>query len=253
MTARLPKPQNFLILGTQRSGSQAIYFGLNQHPEVVCGGEWTFNAPWYQKIRKAEEALAGDFEQCLIRRPDLQERYSNAVTHEIRWLGFKILFRSSAKWLGHPALAPALWVDRLEGHLDWLRRRSDIQVIQLVRRDPVGWLKSKYLARATGSTTKEYAAGIRVRIPVGPAIRALATKRHVDERLSSLVDSNPYHLVYYEDFALDNQKALESCLAFIGCDPVRLPIGAPAKRRQSNSPAADYTENFDELMTALYK
>ena len=244
---------NFLILGTQRTGSQALYGALNLHPEVVCGGEWTFKSASYEKIRKAEQALAGDFQEFLV-RPHLQERYANAVTPETRWLGFKILFRSSAKWLGSPALAPALWIDRLQGHLRWLRRRPDIHVIQLVRRDPVEWLKSKYLSRESGMyVNKQYPAEMKVRIPVGPALRAIAAKRWVDERLAGLAASNPYHRVEYEDFLADNRRAVEACLAFLGCDPDRLPVEGPYRKRQSKSDASQYIENYDELVAALQR
>jgi hypothetical protein len=246
------RPGNFLVLGTQRTGSQAFYRGLDLHPDVVCGGEWTFRTPWYRKIAKAEQALAGDFHELLAGRPHLVERYSNAVTPATRWLGFKILFRSSAKWLGSPALAPALWVDRLEGHLRWLRGRPDIHVIQLVRRDPIEWLKSKYLSRETGMyVNKQYPEEIKVRIPVGPALRAIAAKRRVDERLAGLAASNPYHCVNYEDFLADNRKELEACLAFLGCDPERLPLDGPFRRRQSKGDASRYIQNYDELAAAL--
>jgi hypothetical protein len=246
------KVQNFLIVGTQRTGSQALYGALNLHPEVVCGGEWTFQCAWYEKIRKAEQALAGDYEEFLAGRPWLQERYLNAVTPDTRWLGFKILFRSSAKWLGHPALAPALWVDRLEGHLHWLKRRPDVHIIQLVRRDPVEWLKSKYLSRETGMyVNKQYPEQTKVKIPIGPALRAIAAKRRVDERLADLAASNPYHCVNYEDFAADNRKELEGCLEFLGCDPAQLPEQGPYRKRQSKGDASRYIRNYDELVAAL--
>ena len=244
--------RNFLILGTQRTGSQALYFALNLHPEVVCGGEWTFKTHSHQKIKKAEQALAGEFQQLLVGRSGLQARYSDALTPETRWLGFKILFRSSAKWLGHPALAPALWVDRFHGHLQWLRGRPDIHIIQLVRRDPVEWLKSKYLSRATGMTTnREYPEGFKVRIPIAPALRALASKRLVDDGLAALANTNPYHRVFYEDFREDNRTELESCLDFLGCDAAKLPVDGAYRKRQSKGDAANYIENYDELADAL--
>jgi hypothetical protein len=242
---------NFLILGTQRTGSQALYWGLNLHPNVVCGAEWTFNSPMFKKVRKAEQALAGDFHEFLV-RPYLQERYANAVTHDTQWLGFKILFRSSSRWFGSPALAPALWVDRLEEHLSWLRRRPDIHVIQLIRLDPVEWLKSKYLSQSTGMyVDKEYPQDSNVRIPVRAALRAVAAKRWVDERIASVAATNPYHRVLYEDFLADNRKGLESCLAFLGCDSTRLPDEGPYHKRQSKGDAASYIENYEELVTAL--
>ena len=243
--------RNFLILGTQRTGSQALYVALNLHPEVVCGGEWTFKSHWYEKISKAEEALSGDFQQFIVGRPHLQARYAGALTDSTRWLGFKILFRSSAKWIGSPALAPALWVDRLEGHIRWLRRSPDIHVIQLIRRNPIEWLKSKYLGRVFGNTHKTYSEGFKIRIPIGSGVRAIMAKRRVDERIASLADTNPYHRLYYEDFLADNLKELERCLAFLDCDSSRLPADGPCYKRQSKGDASDYIENYVELVAAL--
>lgn len=245
--------KNFLILGTQRTGSQALYSALNLHPEVVCGGEWTFQCSPFNKIKHAEQALSGDFQKLLVDRPDLQERYSLSSLGGANWLGFKILFRSSAKWLGHPALAPALWVDRFKGHLKWLRHRRDVHIIQLVRRDPVEWLKSKYLARATGMLTNmQYPDGFRVRIPVGPALRALATKRAIDEGIASLAASNPYHCVVYENFLADNRAELESCLKFLKCDCAKMPLNG-YRTRQSTADSSEYIENYHDLVEALQR
>jgi hypothetical protein len=243
--------QNFLILGTQRTGSQALYGALNLHPQVLCGGEWTFKTPSPLKLRKAEEALSGNFNQFIVGHPHLEARYAGALTDQTRWLGFKILFRSSAKWLVHPALAPALWVDRLEGHLRWLRRHPEIHVIQLIRRDPVEWLKSKYLGRAIGHTHKTYPEGFKVRIPIGPALRAVGAKRWVDQRISELAETNSYILVNYEDFLSDNLNEVRRCFEFLGCDvPDDIPAGK-SFQRQSRRGASEYIENYDELVDAL--
>jgi hypothetical protein len=244
--------RNFLILGTQRTGSQALYGGLNLHPEIVCGGEWTLDCAWYEKITKAEQALSGDFQRLLIGRPHRQVRYRDAVTPQTRWLGFKILFRSSAKWIGRPALAPALWMDRLEGHIRWLRRRTDIRIIHVVRRDAMEWLKSKYVSRATGLyVNKEYPAEMKIHIPLGPALRAIAAKQLVDTRLASLAATNPYHRVYYEHFLADNRKELELCVNFLDSDPALLPVEGPYRKRQSKGDASAYIRNYDELVAAL--
>jgi hypothetical protein len=244
--------RNFLILGTQRTGTQALYGGLNLHPEIVCGGEWTLDCAWYEKIKKAEQALSGDFQEFLVGHRHREVRYSNAVTPETRWLGFKILFRSSAKWVGRPAFGPALWMDRLEGHVRWLRRRPDVHIIHVIRRDAMEWLKSKYLSRVTGMyVNKEYPADMKIRIPVERALRAIAAKQLVDTRLASLAVTNPYHRVFYEDFLCDNRKELESCLKFLDSDPALLPLEGPYRKRQSKGNASAYIKNYGELVTAL--
>lgn len=242
----------FLIVGTQRTGSQALFQALNLHPDVVCGGEWTQGVAAYRKIAVAKAALAGDVSEVEGHRPiDEMQRVRDQKAYA-GWFGFKILFRSSDKWLVHPRLAPALFADRLEAHLRWLATAPDVRVIQLVRSDGVEWLKSKCLARVTGSFThKHYPDDAKVTIPIKSALKALESKNWVDRRLSSLSDTNPYLRVVYEDFAADNRRGLESCLGFLGCDVRKLPAEAPFIQKQSKQPASNYIRNFDELAPVL--
>lgn len=245
-------PVRFLIVGTQRTGSQALFQALNLHPEVLCGGEWTQTVPCYKKISVASMAINGDYRRVVKNRPEEEMHRFESVAEAAGWFGFKVLFRSSDKWFGHPRLAPALLLDRLEGHLGWLRQRPDIRVIQLVRKDGVEWLKSKYLSRATGNFTHtQYPDDVKVTIPLGRALRALKAKDWVDRRLSSLASSNPYHRIIYEDFAADNRGALNSCLTFLGCDVTKLPLEGRFIKRQSSQTAASYIKNFEELVVAL--
>jgi hypothetical protein len=52
---------------------------------------------------------------------------------------------------------------------------------------------------------------------------------------------------------VDNRKELESCLAFLGCDPSMLPVDGPYRKRQSKGDASNYIQNYDELVAALVK
>lgn len=123
--------ENFIIVGTQRTGSTALYQALNCHPDIACGGEWTQNIPWYKKIRVARQALRGNFTGLTARNQNLIRK----VFHEqTRWLGFKMLFRSSDKWLLHPRFAPALQLDQLEPCLKWIGEQPNMHVIHVVRR-----------------------------------------------------------------------------------------------------------------------
>ena len=244
--------KNFLIVGTQRTGSQALYDALNLHPDVVCVGELTHHVSYTQKLRAAEKALRGDLTALTNSRPKDRRIVSERLSASTRWLGFKILFRSSDKWLGHPRWAPALLLDRLEAHIAWLKSRPDVHVIQLIRRDSIEWLKSKYLARATGlMMNREYPADMKVTIPVTRALRSTEAKAWVDARLASIVFTNSYHRVYYEDFLQDNRLAIESCLRFLQCDALKLPGEVQFIRRQSTKTAADYIANYNALDKVL--
>ena len=245
-------PIRFLIVGTQRTGSQALFQAVNLHPEVVCGGEWTQDAPVHRKVSVAQRALAGDVTDVLRHRPDDEMLRVRTLGPTAGWYGFKILFRSSDKWLGCSRLAPALIVDRLEAHLAWLRSAPNVRIIQLVRADGIEWLKSKYLARITGSFTHtHYPDDAKVTVPIRRAVKALESKNWVDRRLSTLASSNPYLRVVYEDFASDNRRGLESCLKFLGCDVGKLPPATRFIEKQSKRPASAYIRNHDELYQVL--
>lgn len=244
--------KNFLIVGTQRTGSQALFNALNLHPDIVCGGEWTQNVPPHQKLRFTERALAGDFGDPVRARPKDMKRIEEFYQPGVTWLGFKILFRSSDKWLLHPRVSPALLIDRLESYIRWLESHQDIHIIQLVRQDPIEWLKSKYVSRATKLIQRRaYPDDTKIVIPVASARRALAAKKWIDHRLEKLRQTNPYKRVNYEDFLADNRRELEACVSFLGCDLGKLPEEGDFLKPQSKRPASDYIVNYQELAAAI--
>jgi LPS sulfotransferase NodH len=242
--------KNFIIVGTQRTGSTALYDALNLHPDIACGGEWTQYSWPQKKLQVLERALSADFS-------DLTPLYRKLIDEEFDertvWLGFKILFRSSDKWLLHPKFSIGLWLDRLENCLKWLSRRPDIRVIHIVRSDPLEWLKSKYLATTTRLfVSTPYPEGTKIRIPPHEAVRRLRSKNWIDERLATLGDTNPYMRVFYEDFSRDGDSLLVSLMRFLDCDPGKLGNTNSARvKKQSKGSAQDYISNYDQLMTEL--
>ena len=243
--------KNFLVVGVQRTGSSALAESLAMHPHVACGWEWTKDVDWRYKIRAGQHALRGDFLSLPERhRAHMTEVFNSSIV----WLGFRRLFRASGKWLIHPFFTPALWVDRLEAHLGWLRRRPDIHVLHIVRLNSLEWLKSVYMARLTSSYVgKEYSKSMKVHIPEREAVARLRTKNWVDTRLSTLENSNPYVRVFYEDLLKDRDRTGRTALMFMGCDPALMYVGAQQVQRQSRGAAADYIENHAQLSHALEK
>jgi hypothetical protein len=246
------KHKNFIIVGTQRTGSTAFFRRLNMHPEIACGREWTHDIPPHKKLQVVQRALNGDFRGLSdLSRRVILEQYSERV----EWLGFKWLFRSSNKWLISPRFAPALWIDRLESACDWIASNPELRVIHVVRDDSLDWLKSKYLASQTGLFARTpYPDGTKVKVPIKAALKRIRAKRYVDERLSGLSSTNPYLLVRYEDFAASNNETIERALQFLGCDPELLEYsGKPRPKKQSKGSPADYIVNWQELVDALTK
>lgn len=243
--------QNFLIVGTQRTGSSALGDGLGLHPDVVCGWEWTVRAKPWDSIRLAERALKGDFNSLAVRH---QEHMAGQHIAGDTVLGFRKLFRSASWWLIHPRFSPALWLDRFEGYLAWLRRHPDIKIIHIYRSDNMAWLKSKALSRKSGRYFGEaYQQDLTAAINVNEAKRRILAKNWVDSRLSTLGETNPYIEVCYERFLENNHVVLSEVLKFLGCDPDRLPeleLHMRAKP-QSKKGTQDMLLNYAELELAL--
>lgn len=242
--------RNFLIVGTQRTGSTALVRSMTFHPEIACGGEWTQHAAPHRKLRVAEESLSGHF---TVLSPGQRRRIEQAFGEGTRWLGFKLLFRSSGAWIGHPRYAPALWLDRFGAFSRWIAARPSLHVIQIVRNDPMEWLKSKYLADTTRSYVgKAYPEGMTVEIPVKEALRRLAAKRWIDGTLSRLSESNPYICVSYEEFLKSNRDVVFKLMEFLQCDTGKLnEFDYRKQQRQSRRTAADYISNYHQLIAAL--
>jgi len=227
---------NFLIVGTQRTGSSALGDGIGLHPQVACGWEWTLRtAPWHA-IRVADAGLRAEFSVLGAEdRAHMGERYGP----QTRAIGFRRLFRSSDKWLAHPSISPALWLDRLEAHINWLGRRSDIRVIHIVREDNLGWLRSRSVARQSGIYFgRPYPADTLVSVDLTEARRRIAAKDWVDQRLSTIARCNPYLAVSYDAFRRDNLSILSRVLEFLDLDPTLLPSLELHMRAKPQSSAA---------------
>lgn len=251
MASPLRLLKNFVIVGTQRTGSSAIAESIGLHPRIACGWEWTLPVPWCQKIRTAERALGGDF-SALIRHH--QEHMNNIFDSRKNWLGYRCLFSSSDKWIIHPRFSPGLFIDRLEHHVLWMRQRPDNHIIHVVRRDNVDWLKSMYAARKTKMYAgRSYPKGTKVRVPVKRAIARVRSKDWVDYRLSSLAKTNPYLQVNYEEFLRYEDAVTTLTLRFLQCEPTKCTTDQRRLRKQSKGPASDFILNYEELFTSLEK
>lgn len=241
--------KNFLIVGTQRTGSSALAEAIGLHPDVTCGWEWTQRIPWAKKIEVAKRALHGDF--SVLREPD-QEHMSKVFLPSKKWLGFRRLFRASRMWFAHPSISPALLADRLEDHIRWVSTRPDIHVIHVLRKDNIEWLKSKFVAKSSNTYWgNSYPTGIKVKIPIRESIARLKSKEWIDTRLSNLADTNPYLSLYYEDFLDNPTNSVHAALTFLQCDPCCVQISDTKLKRQSKGTAADYIANYEELIHAL--
>lgn len=243
--------KNFLIVGTQRTASSAFAEIIGLHSEITCGWEWTKNSSPAQLLTTTAKALQGDFS---VLAPKHQEHMQRVHHAEKTWLGFRRLFRSSDKWIGHPKLSPVLWLDRLEGHLQWIARNPSIHIIHIVRCDNVEWLKSKSLSRANNVYWgQEYNLDTKIQINTQEAIKRLTAKNWVDQRLATLNQSNPYILVYNENFFKDLENENTRVLNFMGLNADKTAFDQRSAKKQSTKSAAEYITNFSALVSELEK
>lgn len=242
--------RNFLIVGTQRTGSSALADAIANSDEIACGWEWTQRvAPWKQ-IQLANLGLDGNFTSL---KKHHQQHMQQAVTKRCQWLGFRRLFRASDKWLIHPRFAPALMLDRLEAHIDWLSKCRDINIIHIVRNDNIEWLKSKYVSRATGSYIgKKYPQELQVVIPIDKAISRLQSKEWIDRRLANLNQTNRYIRICYEDFLAQPRQVTVATFKFLDVE-TSTQRGENLISRQSQGLASDYIANYAKLEAALHE
>ncbi len=242
--------RNFLIVGTQRTGSSALAEIIDIRNDMACGWEWTQRAAPWNHLKIAKCSLLGNFASLA---DDHQQHMLRSMKTQCRWLGFRRLFRSSDKWAIHPRFAPALYLDRLEGHISWLSTRPDIHIIHIVRQDNVNWLKSKFVSKAAGSYVgRQYPEQLKVEIPVAKAVKRLQAKQWVDSRLTHLQTTNPYLRICYEDFLAERDKVLASMFEFLDADAT-INQEETVISRQSRGSASDYIDNFAELEAALCK
>lgn len=241
--------KGFLILGTQRTGSSAFAELLAMHPDIGCGWEWANRAGGRARARVAERALAGD--GSVLPAKHARQLY-DILGSGASWLGFRLLFRASHVWVVHPRLSPSLWLDGLSYVLKWVEGHPDIHVIHLVRGDSLEWLKSKYMAKEAGTYAgTRYPTGLKVKIPVGDAIRRLQCKHWIDGRIQAVGRTNPYIQLSYEQFREDNSRVVKEAVRFLGCDPTSLRSTPGKLSRQSTESAVNYIANYQQLVKGL--
>ena len=243
--------KNFIIVGTQRTGSSALAESIGLNSKISCGGELTLHVPYSRKLKAAQRALDSDFSLLTEGGRDFMLKKFSPMRP---WLGFRWLFHSSDKWIVHPRFSPVLWLDRLEDFLRWIVRRPDIHIIHIVRHQGLDWLKSVYVARKAKVYSRQpYPEGIKVRIPKRAAIFRLRAKDWIDYRVATLTNTNPYLRLQYEDFAANQIAITASALEFLQCDPTNMRISERRLRKQSKGGVADYVLNYDELLKTLVR
>jgi len=241
--------KNFIIVGTQRTGSSALGEAIGLHPNIACGWEWTQRMPRWRQLEVASQALKGEFSSLL---PHHKEYMESIYSNEIEWLGFRRLFGASNIWLKHPRYSVVAWRDNFKNHLEWFRQQNNLHILHIVRKNNIDWLKSKFVAsKAKSFIGQPYPEGLKVEIPLREAIARVQAKQWIDMSLSKLNGIIPYQQIVYEDMLADQDAVIAKSLNFLQCNPSIMDSKEREVKRQSVKPASDYISNYEDLVSAL--
>lgn len=204
--------KNFVITGTQRTGSTALSRLLADHPETVCGLEWNQRVSWSKRIIACQRGLRGLYQELI---PKHRDHLAPQFNPENRWIGYRNLFGSNPVWLFSPSAAPSLIRDRFRECIEWWRR-DDIAIIHVTRADNLAWLRSRLKARQDKSywANRPY-SNDQVYIPVSLAKKTIEMKNWLDSQLAALQHTNPYLNIRHEDLN-DIEQCASAVQNFLG-------------------------------------
>lgn len=241
----------FIVVGTQRTGSSAISEAIGTHPYIGCGWEWSQNIGPFRIPVASNEALFSSNYKYL---DDSNRNHALSLQQkDLSCMGYRRLFRSTAKWLIKPELSPVYLFERLEWHLNWIVQ-NQIPIIHIVRTNNLGWLKSKAITKKTGSFFGEkYDENIQADINPAEALKRIKAKHWLDNRLAKLKSQTPYIRVIFEDFCSDDLSETKRIVRFLGEDPGLLPVLEKEMKLkpQSSRSDAQMLSNYSELENLL--
>jgi hypothetical protein len=135
----------------------------------------------------------------------------------------------------------------------WWRSEPNIRIIHIVRTDNLAWLRSKFVAKKLESfgAGKQYSEDLRITIPVGRALRRVEMKRWLDQAISELAMTNPYHCVRYEDLLVDRDAVIREAQEFLGFDAEMMPKSEIPERQSKGIPIEQHISNYGLLHSAL--
>lgn len=246
------------ILTLGRSGSNTLASMLNQHPSALNLGEVL--GPWtrVQKLRRRLRAYGGDDARFLdaMLRPSAPVRALLAARNAGRLLSGRARERKrlgAVETIGVKDFATLL--DE-RGLRPFLRDRSDIKVVGLVRSDPLDRTISWKMLDSTGvvSTSKARGGHRTLEIPPQELLDGLRSVQAENQLLADMLGEIPEarrHVVSYDDLYRDERSrrsTVEGIFAFLGLEPVEISIKMHKIIRQ---PASQVIGNREECARHL--
>ena len=234
----------FLILGTERTGSNLLSNLLANQPGVQVAGE-LFN-PRFIRERKLPWILADGVDEARL----LRLRARDPLALHLQLVADSE--RSGGAWVGMKLLyVHGLFDDRV---VEALLAQRGMPVIHLVRRDAVRRFVSFCRARESDQwfspkgKPKSAPKLSPLRIDPQEALSNLVQTEMCDERFSEVFRGHPTMRLSYEELVEDLPGALHRVGAFLGLD-VRDVV--PQSKKQGERRLADMVANLEELREAF--
>lgn len=239
-TASTPAGPRFVILTTERTGSNLLVSLLNNYEHCFCGGELFNNdniaadrIPWLE-IPDAERAGL-----LALRKTDTTEFWHQlcaiGLSKGHRAIGFKLMYAHTR---------------RQQTLLETIRADRSIRIIHLTRRNLLRRLVSEQQARATnqwaliGNAAR--APRPRVEISGEAMLKSFQLVEANQMIFNSMFESHPMLRLFYEDLAARPHEVTARAAGFLGL-PQRAPDCAITHHKTGEKDLAQGLAGFDEL------
>jgi LPS sulfotransferase NodH len=225
----------FVIVGTERSGSNFLRGLLNAHPDVVALGEifrehgaigWDIRGyPRSGKTLAMIEAHPVAFlKQTLFRR----------YPSHLEAVGFKLFYHHARDEAWR-----SVW--------NYLQTDREIRIIHLKRRNMLKAYLSRCMADRTGKWVHTHGGegpAVSISLDYEDCLEAFERTRHHEEACDTFFSGHDALALTYEDMADDYTAQFKRVQAFLGLDPRAV---KPATFKQSRSPLSQSISNYTEL------
>ena len=274
MTA-VEMPRKFVVLTTQRSGSNYFCFWLNNHPNVRCHSElflrkyngmdgfgYYCNSTLLRRVLYGisdNRILSGipynfvisglikNFYDSLLNNPT----HSGPITD-----GEDMKLRRHYHPRGNPekdkAIGFKLMYDQLEyyGFLKSLIRAENIYIIHLIRNNPLKIYLSKLTRRKRGiAHSVREVKEVKVWVNPKTLLHRLDRTIEAQRKMKILFSNNPYLEITSEDFFGNYSETSKRTLGFLGVENRQ--IRMPRLKKLNPDSVGQIIENYDEITKKL--
>ncbi|MEM7203446.1 MAG: Stf0 family sulfotransferase [Planctomycetota bacterium] len=232
-----PAPSTFLILGSERTGSNLLVGLIDSHPDAIVGEE-LFNKSCLENGNIPFPGLGKDEELIALRQQDqgrfLDRLYERVAERGCAVLGYKIFYRQFDRWTTA---------------LQHLAGKPDLKVIHLRRRNLLRQLVSYQQAVITGQWKRrpgvERAPPPPVELDLAQCVRTFLQIEDWARRYDEAFADHAKMTIWYEDMAVDPDGTAKACHEFLGLEP--MPSGPLRYKKSGQSSVRDSIVNYDAV------